>query len=151
MSLDDDIRVLARVGLFEEFTPEQLRLLAFGAENIVLRAGRSLYWEGAAADCAFVVASGFVVLYREHDGQRHVLGEMGPGSILGEFALITEGRRLTNAAAQADAQLIRLNRSMFRRILEEYPETAAALQQRIAENLQLMITRLERAALRLRE
>jgi hypothetical protein len=40
MSLDDDMRVLSRVGLFEMLSREQLRLLAFGAENITLRAGR---------------------------------------------------------------------------------------------------------------
>lgn len=40
MALDDDIRILGTVGLFESFTPEQLRLLAFGAERLVLRAGR---------------------------------------------------------------------------------------------------------------
>jgi hypothetical protein len=31
MALDDDIRILSDVGLFEGFTQEQLRLLAFGA------------------------------------------------------------------------------------------------------------------------
>ena len=151
MSLDDDMRVLSRVGLFETLSREQLRLLAFGAENITLRAGRSLYWEGAAADCAFVIASGSIALYREVDGERHNLGIMGSGSILGEFALIAEGRRLTSALADTDAQLIRLNRSMFRRILEEYPDTALALQQRIADSLQSMIAQLARVASRLAE
>lgn len=151
MSLDDDMRVLARVGLFEALSREQLRLLAFGAENITLRAGRSLYWEGAAADCAFVVASGSISLYRDVDGERQPLGIMGPGSILGEMALIAEGRRLTSASADTDTQLIRLNRSMFRRILEEYPDTALALQERVSENLQAMIARLARVASRLAE
>lgn len=144
MSLDDDIRILSGVGLFEGFTPEQLRLMAFGAESISLRKGRTLYWEGGNADCAFVVASGSIALYHEADGERQVLDIMEAGSILGEFALIAEGKRLTSAAAETDSQLLRLNRTMFRRILEEYPETAVALHRRIAANLQAMIARIER-------
>ena len=35
---------------------------------------------------------------------------------------------------------------MFRRILEEYPETAAALHRRILEDLQEMIGRIEKMA-----
>ena len=34
MALDDDIRILSGVRLFEGFTREQLRLMAFGAETI---------------------------------------------------------------------------------------------------------------------
>lgn len=149
MSLDDDIRVLSGVGLFEGFTQEQLRLMAFGAENISLSAGRLLYAEGAPADCAFVVVSGTVVLYHERDNGRQILQTLGPGSMLGEFALIAEGHRLTAAAAETDLQLIRLNRSMFRRILEEYPESAARLRDRIADQLQDLIARITRTASRL--
>ncbi|TIN67663.1 MAG: cyclic nucleotide-binding protein, partial [Mesorhizobium sp.] len=42
MALDDDIRVLSAVRLFEGFTQEQLRLLAFGAENTRLIANHKL-------------------------------------------------------------------------------------------------------------
>lgn len=149
MALDDDMRVLAGVDLFEGFTHEQLRLLAFGAENITLARGRTLYYEGASADCAFVVADGRIALFRERDGRRSILGSLGPGSLLGEFALIADGRRLTGAVAEADTQLIRLNRSLFRRILEEYPETAADLRERIATDLGAMIEKMERIATRL--
>jgi CRP-like cAMP-binding protein len=149
MALDDDMRVLAGVRLFEGFTHEQLRLMAFGAENISLNAGRNLYDEGATADCAFVIAEGRVALYRERDGRRTVIEVLGPGSIMGEFALIANGRRLTGAAAETPAQLIRLNRSMFRRILEEYPETALDLHARISAELTDMIARIERVAARL--
>ena len=54
MALDDDIRVLSAVRLFEGFTQEQLRLLAFGAETTVLPAERKLYREHDEADSAYV-------------------------------------------------------------------------------------------------
>ena len=86
MALDDDIRILERVRLLEDFTPEQLRLLAFGAETMRLKAGRDLYAPGAAADCAFVVATGTVELYREAGGRRHVLGTAGPDLFVDRLA-----------------------------------------------------------------
>jgi CRP-like cAMP-binding protein len=81
MALDDDIRVLSGVRLFEGFTREQLRLIAFGAETISLHAGRKLYSEGAPADCAFVVASGEVALFHQAEGGREVISTHGPGAI----------------------------------------------------------------------
>lgn len=144
MALDDDIRILQRVPLLEGFTAEQLRLLAFGAESLRVRAGRDLYAEGADADCAYVVASGEIELYRETDGKRSVSGRAGPGALLGELALIAGGTRPTSAVAVHDTEVIRLGRTIFRRILEEYPELAATLHRRIAGELNDLVSRLER-------
>jgi CRP-like cAMP-binding protein len=144
MALEDDIRILQRVALLEGFTPEQLRLLAFGAESLRIRAGRDLYAEGADADCAYVVATGEIELYRESEGKRTVTGRAGPGALLGELALIAGGTRPTSAVAVHDTEVIRLGRTIFRRILEEYPELAAVLHRRIAGQLEAMVGRLDR-------
>lgn len=146
MALDDDIRTLSGVGLFSELNAEQLRLLAFGAETVRLGAGEEIYREGAAADCAFVVARGRVVLYRERDGEAVAVARLGEGAIIGEMALIAPVRRITYAAAETDAELVRLSRSLFRRILEEYPEVAASLHRQMTEELQIFLQRLEMLA-----
>ncbi|TPM30114.1 cyclic nucleotide-binding domain-containing protein [Mesorhizobium sp. B2-3-4] len=143
MALDDDIRILSAVRLFEGFTQEQLRLLAFGAETTLLNADRKLYREDDEADSAYVVVSGEIALYREQDGERIPIGTAGPGTMLSELALIADTRRLTSASAATDAEVIRLSRKMFRRILEEYPEVALKLHQRISEEFQAMIRRIE--------
>jgi CRP-like cAMP-binding protein len=146
MSLDDDIRVLSKVSLFDGFTQEQLRLLAFGSENARLPAGKEIYREGAPADSAYVVAKGRVNLTRDRNGEQVVVSSVGPGAILGEFALISSTHRLTGAVAATDAEIMRLNRKLFRRILEEYPDAALALQRRITEDLQSLISQIERLA-----
>ena len=146
MALDDDIRILSGVRLFEGFTQDQLRLLAFGAETTRLQQDRKLYREDDDADSAYVVVKGRISLYREAGGERVEVGTVGPGAMLGELALIAETRRLTSAAAETDAEVLRLNRAMFRRILEEYPETAEALHRRISEDLQALVRRIEELA-----
>ncbi|WP_011582737.1 MULTISPECIES: cyclic nucleotide-binding domain-containing protein [Chelativorans] len=149
MALDDDIRVLSGVSLFEGFTREQLRLLAFGAETISLGAGRKLYSEGAPADCAFIISSGEVALFHQDGERRDLISTHGPGAILGEFALIAETERLTSAVAQTDVRVIRLSRSSFRRILEEFPEIAEHLRRRIAADLEAMLARIHSVAAKL--
>jgi CRP-like cAMP-binding protein len=63
--------------------------------------------------------------------------------MLSELALIADTRRLTSASAAVDSEVIRLSRKMFRRILEEYPDVAAQLHERILEEFQQMISRIE--------
>ncbi|MFU0505076.1 cyclic nucleotide-binding domain-containing protein [Pseudaminobacter sp. NGMCC 1.201702] len=149
MALDDDIRILSGVGLFEGFSQEQLRLLAFGAESMRLPAQRKLYLEEDEADSAYVVVKGSIVLFSEGDAARTPIATVKPGAILGELALVGDTRRLTSAAAATDAEVLRLNRKMFRRILEEYPELAIGLHRRITEELQALIRRIEEVAPRL--
>jgi len=149
MALDDDIRILGTVGLFESFTPEQLRLLAFGAERLVLRAGRELFREGQSADCAYIVVSGNITLFHDADEGRISIRPVGPGAMLGEMALIAQTSRLTGAVAEAETEVIRISRSIFRRILEEYPEVAASLHGHISRNLLDLISQIEQVAPRL--
>lgn len=139
MSLEDDIRTIASVSLFEELSTEQLRLLAFGAERITLPHGRELYREGQKAECGYVVVSGEIDLFRDTLRGREIVRRVGPGTLLGELALITETTRLSGALAADVTQVIRINRSLFRRMLEEYPETAAMLHERLAEQLQTFL------------
>jgi CRP-like cAMP-binding protein len=146
MALDDDIRILSAVRLFEGFTQEQLRLLAFGAETTWLQADHKLYREDDEADCAYIVVSGRIVLYREQNGARVPIGTAGPGTMLSELALIADTNRLTSASAEIDSEVLRLSRKMFRRILEEYPDVAVHLHQRISEDFQALIRRIEKLA-----
>ncbi|MBD0413933.1 cyclic nucleotide-binding domain-containing protein [Oryzicola mucosus] len=146
MALDDDIRILSGVKLFEDFTPEQLRLLAFGAESVALPAGRKLYLEDDEAETAYVVVRGRVNLFRENGGE--VVKSAGPGALLGEMALIADTRRMTSAVSAEDSEVLRLSRKMFRRILEEYPDVAGMLRARIIEDIQALIGQIEGVASR---
>ncbi len=144
MSLEQDIRVLGNVELFSNLSNDQLRLLAFGAESVRLKAGRDVYRQNAPADCAFVVISGSVALWQDRDGRRETVATVAEGALLGELALITRADRLTGAVAETDCELLRLNRKLFRRMLEEYPETAMKLHARISQNLNAMLQKITR-------
>ena len=147
MALDDEIRILSGVGLFSALTADQLRLLAFGVETLRLEADEALYSEGQAADCAYIVMAGRVELFRtSEEGKRSTVGLAGQGTVLGELGLIAATRRLTDAVAVADTDVMMVPRKLFRRILEEYPEVAVALHARISEEFQAMVRQIEKLA-----
>lgn len=143
MALNDDIRALSGVELFREFTQDQLRLLAFGAETLTLSAGKLLYREDQPAESGFVVTRGTVVLFREIDGERRVVMEASEGTLLGAMALIAQTMRPTSAVAGTDCDVLRVNRTLFRRILVEYPETAAQLHAQISAEFAELLERVQ--------
>lgn len=152
MALDDDIRILSGVPLFDGFTAEQLRLLAFGAERVALRAGDALFRQGERADGAFVLVSGALALVREEDGKETPARRVErPGALLGELALIVETARPTHARAERPSVLLKLERRDFRRILEEYPELAVRLHGRLSRQLLELAREVERLAPRFSE
>ncbi len=148
MALDDDIQFLSTIGLFETFSAQHLRLLAFGAERMVLRTGRELFHEGQSADCAYIVVSGSITLFHEGKQGRVNLRSISTGTVLGEMALIAQSSRLTGAVADTETEVIRLSRSIFHRILEEYPELAASLYLHISNNLNEMVEQIDKLSSR---
>jgi CRP-like cAMP-binding protein len=138
MSLESDIAVLREVPLFADLTDDQLRLLAFGAEHRRLREGEVLFRAAARADAGFVIARGDVALQKGAAGREQTVGRFGPGTLIGELALITETRRPVNAVAVTDCDLIRITRTLFHRMLAEYPEIALALHAKLADQLAQM-------------
>ena len=140
MSLESDIAILRNVALFEALQTDQLRLLAFGAEHRRLGAGEFVFRQDARSDAGFVIITGTVALSRAGPSGKaeRAIASFGPGTLLGELALITETRRPANARAETPCELIRIGRPLFRRMLEEYPEFALGLHQRLREQLATM-------------
>jgi CRP-like cAMP-binding protein len=146
MSIEDDVRALAEVPLFSVLSTEQLRLIAFGTEHLSLNKGRELFRAGDRADCAFLILSGEVSFFEDQGMNRRITGSAPAGSLIGELALIADQKRPVGAMAADDCDIMRINRSLFRRVLDEYPDVAGALhaqlQARFADFL-AKITRLE--------
>lgn len=139
MSLNDDIRILSEVPLFRELDSDQLRLLAFGAERRVLAAGQELFREGSPAESAFVVTRGkFELLTLNRNGSARLEVVASPGTLLSELALVTMVERKFTAVAAEDSEALRISRSLFQRLLEEYPQVGRIVEARIRDNIVAM-------------
>ena len=135
MALSDDIHLLSQVTLFRELNEDQLRLLAFGAERRAIAAGQELFREGSPAECAFVVARGTFELYATDRGAARLHDVAVPGTLLSELALVTMVERKFTAVAVEDAEVLRVTRTLFHRLLEEYPQVGGMVEARIRDSI----------------
>ncbi|QCI96707.1 cyclic nucleotide-binding domain-containing protein [Agrobacterium larrymoorei] len=136
MALTDDIQLLAQVPLFQGFTDDQLRLIAFGAEKRKIAEGQALFREHSPAECAFVIARGSFDLWSgERDGKATIKATTGNGTMLSELALFTLCERKFTAIAKEDSEVIRITRILFHRMVEEFPDVADVVFSRIKGNI----------------
>ncbi|MGG7517028.1 cyclic nucleotide-binding domain-containing protein [Allorhizobium undicola] len=136
MALNDDMHILAALPLFQGLEPDQLRLIAFGSEHRPISAGHLLFRERSPAECAYVVIKGrFELSNAGRDGKPQVSGVAQPGTMLSELALATMVERKYTAVALEESEVIRIPRPLFHRLLEEYPQLARVMQERIRRNL----------------
>ena len=98
MGIEDDIVFIERVPTLRALGRDALRILAIGAESRYVHKGEVLFVAGEAADCGYVIQEGSFRL----DGASKQAGEViaGPGTLLGELALIAETKRPATATAQ---------------------------------------------------
>ncbi|MEM1285564.1 MAG: Crp/Fnr family transcriptional regulator [Pseudomonadota bacterium] len=133
MSLASDIAVLRRVPFFESFGDEHLRLLAFGGENIKYKTDDVLFHIGDATDGGLVILSGQISLSKDgvaDDGERFKVG-----SLIGQRALLTPTKRRATAVAVSPVEVMLVRRSLFLRMLSEYPDLAARLHEQMSAEL----------------
>lgn len=76
-------------------------------------AGKEIFKEGDTGDCAFVVESGEVGIYKELDGQRVRLGAITAGGIFGEMAVIDGSVRMAAAMADTHVVAVRVPKGVF--------------------------------------
>jgi CRP-like cAMP-binding protein len=127
MSIEDDIAFLERVPTLALLGRDALRILAIGAESRYLHDGNVLFSQGEAADAGYVVQEGSLSLAPVRGKAEPVM--VGPGTLLGELALLTETTRPVTATALEPSTVIRIPRSLFLKMLEGYPEAAVRLRQ----------------------
>ena len=123
MSIEDDLALLERVPTLRLLGMESLRTLAIGSEVRDVPRGDHLFHQGENADSGFVVQRG---AFRIDDGAG---AEMvaGPGTLLGELALLRQMQRPSSAMALEYSTVIRISRSLFQRVLESDPAAAVRL------------------------
>jgi len=134
MSLDDDIAFFRRVPLFSALDKEALRILAIGAETRAVQTGSVLFYAGELADGGYLVHEGTLLLEPGSFAEGKDVS-VGTGTLIGEMALLTDMVWQATAIAQEPVTVLRLPRTLFRKMLEGYPAAAVALRDLIAKRL----------------
>jgi len=126
MALEDDIAFFEQVPSLAALGKQALRVLAIGAESRHLASGAVLFYAGELADGGYIVLEGSLLV---ESGSPPLSREftVGPGTLLGELALLTDTVSPVTAIAKEPTTVIRISRSLFRKMLEGYPAAALRL------------------------
>lgn len=128
MSIEDDVALLARVPALNLLGMAALQVLAIGAEQRNYNAGDKLFRIGDIADGGFVVRHGS---FKVADDLKHET-VAGPGTLIGELALMVEMPRSATATALEYSSAVRLSRTLYQRVLESHPDAARRVRDDLA-------------------
>ena len=128
MSIEDDVVLLERVPTLRLLGGAALRMVAIGSEQRDIIRGDLLFKQGDDADSGFVVQRG---AFRIDDGAGAEI-TVGPGTLIGELALVVPMKRPASATALEYSSVVRITRSLFQRVLESDPAAAVRLRDEFA-------------------
>jgi len=137
MTIEDEIAFLERVATFAQLGFSALQIVAIGSETKHLAEGEVLFRAGETTDAGYLIQEGSLKL-TVHDPRRsNPSVTFGPGALIGELALITETVCPATAIAAEPTTVIRISRSLFRKVLEGFPEAARLLRDQFLERANL--------------
>jgi CRP-like cAMP-binding protein len=80
----------------------------------IYKAGDTIYREGEPSEAVYLIEQGEVELLKNAgEGERHLLGILGPGKIFGEAGVILDQPRSTTARAHTNAVVSGVDRQTF--------------------------------------
>ena len=118
--MDAYLERLGALPMFGGCTNKELRDIARIVDELQVESGRVLMSQGDAGQEAFVIEEGTAEVVR--DGQ--LLATVGPGSYVGELALIDAGPRSATVTATTPMRVLVIGTREFSELLDEVPGLA---------------------------
>jgi CRP-like cAMP-binding protein len=125
---------LASTPLFAGLSQEALEKLVQQLTLVHLGHGEVLFREGDPGDALYVIVEGEVAVLAEGP-PRVEMARLGPGSFIGEVALMTDQPRSATVQAIADAELLRIDRKTLSNVLSTHGEVLAAVLRFVRDRL----------------
>lgn len=124
-----DLKPRAKLDLFAEtgLSAAELRLLATTLGAQTFEDGSTLFVEGSAGDCLYIVAEGTVRISRRIAGRSEsVLANLGHGEVFGEMAVVDDQLRSADAhAGPGGATVLAFSRRDLDEVLQRPSEAAS--------------------------
>lgn len=114
--------------------PDFLALFRNETSIVQLKPGETLFAEGDPATCMYVIRAGTVRIARD----RTLLEEIGPGSIIGEMALIEQTPRSATVTAITDCEIAVIDHRRFLFLVQQTPSFALNVMRVLSHRLREM-------------
>jgi CRP-like cAMP-binding protein len=125
---------LSKTPLFAGLPREALESLVEQLQLVELPSGDVLFKEGDAGDALYVIVEGEVSVSAEGP-PRVEMARLGPGSFIGEVALMTDQPRSATVSATVDSELLRIDRKTLASVLSAHGEVLSALLRFVRDRL----------------
>lgn len=107
--------------------PNFISSLEGTAKTKVFKAGDVIVRQGQLGDCAYVVKSGVVSVYRESEDGDLILAKLGPEEIFGEMALLRFDSYTLSVRAEEDSVLYILPPTLVNEQIKATPPIIQAI------------------------
>src|SRR5581483_6321107 len=130
MDLQDKLKLLSSVSLWENVPQDRLASLAEYLQAESHKAGETIFEEGSKGDGLYFISFGHVLIRKkittpEGDSAFKDLALLGPGHCMGEMTLFDEVPRSAQAVASDECTLLKLDRKALSQWLKANPSLAA--------------------------
>lgn len=128
---------LASVSLFSACSKKELQAVARASDEVDLPAGRTLCEQGSIGREAFVIVEGTAEVRRN----KKKVTTLGPGTCVGELALLDHGPRTATVVADSDLKVLVIGAREFAAIVDEVPPIAHKLLKSLAARIRDLDTK----------
>ncbi len=134
--LNKKLQVVAQAELFENLDLKQQRLLAFSSQWYKVQAGQTIFEVDQEADAAYLCVKGLSGLYwSSTEGDSRLITEIAPGRLIGDLAVIVNGRRQLDLIAIKDSVFLRIGASELLAVIENDAMVATSLLRSVSGHL----------------
>lgn len=108
------------------------------------KTGEIIMRQGAKGDCAYIIEEGVVEIFIEREGGKiQNVGTRGPGTIIGEMAIVDDAPRTATVRAVKDCKLLEITRDDFANRLKSSDPVLQMISQVILTRYRDTLTRAE--------
>jgi CRP-like cAMP-binding protein len=128
---EEDVRRLREFDAFAGFSDDDLRSLVRTAHRTSTSGPWPLIHEQTPSDACFILLSGEASVYLGRD----LVATLGPGEVIGESALRRGKLRSATVTTTGPAEVLRIERDDFARLLDEIPALRGTVDDTIARHM----------------
>jgi CRP-like cAMP-binding protein len=136
------VAALHRIDLFAATPGHVLAAVAADAEELTLDTGETLIEQGAFEDCFYAILTGRVQVLV---GDR-VLVEAGPGSTVGELAVLVPEARSTTVVTLMPSGFLRVRKAIVDDLVTDHPAFARSIIEALVARLRATSAHLQATA-----
>jgi HlyB family type I secretion system ABC transporter len=118
---------------FTRLPPEALQRLLAELEPLAVDEGTLVVRQGDRAGPMYIVEEGHLRVSTEQEGRRRYVAYLRKGDFFGEMSVFKGIPRTANVEAVSACRLLLLRADTFRKLLAEFPDFQAQIEERIAQ------------------